>query len=214
MNHHAPMFPKFLGRFDVRKTSLDLYLFYLEVTKRGGYHQVYCSVIHIVDMVLLYFLYCYNQVLFFRNVFAHIIYVASNQQGLNLAKKMVSVNQSSNLLWDWCPHLVFDVASNMVSICRSSLFIQIYMFLCWIEYILSMNFLRCLYVIMHSLECFLQVDQEKKWGEVVSALKLEGNNETLCAQLEKLYKDLLYKFEILYFYRSPATQTATGSNTG
>jgi len=56
----------------------------------------------------------------------------------------------------------------------------------------------------------LQVDQEKKWGEVVSALKLEGNNETLCAQLEKLYKELLYKFEKLFFYRSPAT----GSNTG
>jgi len=67
---------------------------------------------------------------------------------------------------------------------------------------------------MHSLECFLQVDQEKKWGEVVSALKLEGNNATLCDQLEKLYKELLYKFEKLYFYRSPATQTATGSNTG
>ncbi|XP_024639183.1 high mobility group B protein 10 isoform X2 [Medicago truncatula] len=54
-----------------------------------------------------------------------------------------------------------------------------------------------------------QVDQEKKWGEVVSALKLEGNNATLCDQLEKLYKELLYKFETLYFYRSPAT----GSNT-
>jgi len=61
-----------------------------------------------------------------------------------------------------------------------------------------------------SLECFLQVDQEKKWGDVVSALKLEGNNATLCAQIEKLYKDLLFKFETLYFYRSPATGSDTG----
>ena len=72
MNHHAPVFPILFRRFDVRRTSLDLYLFYLEVTKRGGYHQVYCLVIHIVDMVLLYFF------IFFRNAFVHIIYVASN----------------------------------------------------------------------------------------------------------------------------------------
>ncbi|KAK2403248.1 high mobility group B protein [Trifolium repens] len=56
-----------------------------------------------------------------------------------------------------------------------------------------------------------QVGQQKKWGEVVSALKLEGNNVKLCAQVEKLYALLLYKFEKLYFYRFPATQTATGS---
>jgi len=70
--------PILFGSFNVRETSLDLYLFYLEVTKRGGYHQVYCSVHRlphmITCMVLLYY----------------IIYVASNQQGLNLAKTLVS----------------------------------------------------------------------------------------------------------------------------
>ncbi|XP_039690128.1 putative high mobility group B protein 11 isoform X2 [Medicago truncatula] len=55
-----------------------------------------------------------------------------------------------------------------------------------------------------------QVGQEKKWSEVVSALKLEGNNATLCAQVENLYGYLLYEFEKLYFYRSPATGTTTG----
>ncbi|PNX98248.1 high mobility group B protein 10-like, partial [Trifolium pratense] len=55
------------------------------------------------------------------------------------------------------------------------------------------------------------VGQQKKWGEVVSALKLEGNNVKLCAQVEKLYALLLYKFEKLYFYRFPATQAATSS---
>ncbi|XP_058756391.1 high mobility group B protein 10-like [Vicia villosa] len=59
-----------------------------------------------------------------------------------------------------------------------------------------------------------QVGKEKKWGEIVSALKLEGNNAKLCAQLEKLYANLLYKFEKFYFYRFPASQTATGSTKG
>ncbi|GAU21539.1 hypothetical protein TSUD_35020 [Trifolium subterraneum] len=59
-----------------------------------------------------------------------------------------------------------------------------------------------------------QVGQQKKWGEVVSALKLEGNNLKLCAQVEKLYALLLYKFEKLYFYRFPSTQTATSSTKG
>jgi len=63
---------------------------------------------------------------------------------------------------------------------------------------------------MDSLECFLQVGQEKKWGEVVSALKLEGNNATLCAQVENLYGYLLYEFEKLYFYRSPAATNTKG----
>ncbi|XP_061361404.1 high mobility group B protein 10-like [Gastrolobium bilobum] len=51
-----------------------------------------------------------------------------------------------------------------------------------------------------------QVGREKKWGEVVSALKLEGSNVKLSAQVEKLYAHLLYQFEQLYFYRSPANQ--------
>ncbi|XP_058742988.1 high mobility group B protein 10-like [Vicia villosa] len=56
-----------------------------------------------------------------------------------------------------------------------------------------------------------QVRKEKKWGEIVSALKLEGNNARLCTQVQKLYGKLLYKFEKLYFYRFPASQTASGS---
>ncbi|XP_058779097.1 high mobility group B protein 10-like [Vicia villosa] len=54
-----------------------------------------------------------------------------------------------------------------------------------------------------------QVGKEKKWGEIVSALKLEGNNAKLCLQLEKLYAKLLYKFEKLYFYTFPDSQTPT-----
>ncbi|XP_012569925.1 putative high mobility group B protein 11 [Cicer arietinum] len=54
---------------------------------------------------------------------------------------------------------------------------------------------------------FHQVGQQKKWGEVVCALKLEGSNTKLCAQVEKLYAHLLYKFEKLYFYRCPATSS-------
>lgn len=30
-----------LGSINARETSLDLYLFYSEVTRRGGFHQVY-----------------------------------------------------------------------------------------------------------------------------------------------------------------------------
>ncbi|CAI8603552.1 unnamed protein product [Vicia faba] len=44
--------------------------------------------------------------------------------------------------------------------------------------------------------------------------KLEGNNARLCSQLQKLYGKLLYKFEKYYFYRFPASQTATGSTKG
>ncbi|KAL9318716.1 hypothetical protein ACSQ67_015233 [Phaseolus vulgaris] len=51
-----------------------------------------------------------------------------------------------------------------------------------------------------------QVGREKKWGEVVIALKLEGNSVQLCAQVERLYSHLLYQFEQLYFYRSPVKQ--------
>ncbi|KAK7344280.1 hypothetical protein VNO77_13718 [Canavalia gladiata] len=61
---------------------------------------------------------------------------------------------------------------------------------------------------------FHQIVQEKKWGEVVSALKLEGNNVKLCAQVEKLYVHLLYQFEQLYFYRRPAKQATASSPKG
>ncbi|KAK7277244.1 hypothetical protein RIF29_18395 [Crotalaria pallida] len=50
-----------------------------------------------------------------------------------------------------------------------------------------------------------QVAREKKWGEVVSALKLEGCKEKLSAQVERLYARFLYQFERLYFYRDPAS---------
>ncbi|TKY52313.1 High mobility group B protein 10 [Spatholobus suberectus] len=59
-----------------------------------------------------------------------------------------------------------------------------------------------------------QVGREKKWGEVVSALKLEGNSVKLCAQVEKLYAHLLYQFEQLYFYRRPAKQAGSSSTKG
>jgi len=55
---------------------------------------------------------------------------------------------------------------------------------------------------MDSLECF-KVALQNKWVEVVSALKLEGNNAMLSARLEILYAILLYKFEKLYFSASP-----------
>ncbi|MED6186232.1 hypothetical protein PIB30_064892 [Stylosanthes scabra] len=56
---------------------------------------------------------------------------------------------------------------------------------------------------------FNQVSREKKWGEVASALRLEGNNARLSAQVEKLYSQLLYQFEQLYFYRAPAKSSKT-----
>lgn len=79
--------PILFGSFNVRETSLDLYLFYLEVTRRGGYQQVYCLVTSYHDIVLLY-------LLFFRNACVYVIYVAFNfnLQGLNLVKKLVSAN--------------------------------------------------------------------------------------------------------------------------
>ncbi|QCE07256.1 hypothetical protein DEO72_LG9g2273 [Vigna unguiculata] len=62
-----------------------------------------------------------------------------------------------------------------------------------------------------------QVGREKKWGEVVIALKLEGNSVKLCAQVERLYSHLLYQFEQLYFYRRPeklAFRSATNKEEG
>ncbi|MED6108964.1 hypothetical protein PIB30_029190 [Stylosanthes scabra] len=56
---------------------------------------------------------------------------------------------------------------------------------------------------------FNQVSREKKWGEVASALRLEGNIARLSAQVEKLYSQLLYQFEQLYFYRAPAKSSKT-----
>ncbi|XP_057426386.1 high mobility group B protein 10-like [Lotus japonicus] len=54
-----------------------------------------------------------------------------------------------------------------------------------------------------------QVGRDKKWGEVVSALKLEGNNAKLSAQVEMLYAYLLYDFEQMYFFQCPAKQAST-----
>ncbi|XP_058744845.1 uncharacterized protein LOC131617597 [Vicia villosa] len=56
---------------------------------------------------------------------------------------------------------------------------------------------------------YKQVGKQKQWGEVVSALKLEGSNAKLPSQIKKLYANLLYKFEKIYFYRFRATQTTT-----
>ncbi|XP_039685543.1 high mobility group B protein 10 isoform X2 [Medicago truncatula] len=58
---------------------------------------------------------------------------------------------------------------------------------------------------------FHQVGLQNKWTEVVSALKLEGNNAMLSAQVEKIYATLLYKFEKLYFYRFPPTGSSQGT---
>ncbi|KAE9611913.1 putative transcription factor & chromatin remodeling ARID-HMG family [Lupinus albus] len=60
---------------------------------------------------------------------------------------------------------------------------------------------------------FRQVGREKKWGEVVSALKLDGNNANLSDQVEKLYANVLYQFEQLYFYRVRATQADAANKT-
>jgi len=62
---------------------------------------------------------------------------------------------------------------------------------------------------MDFLKCF-QVALQNKWNEVVSALKLEGNNAILSIQVESLYATLLYKFEKLYFHRFPATGCPKG----
>ena len=61
---------------------------------------------------------------------------------------------------------------------------------------------------------YLQVSQNRKWAEVVSALKLEDNNATLPAQLEKLYASLLYQFEQLYNYRDSGKQVTRKSYNG
>jgi len=68
--------------------------------------------------------------------------------------------------------------------------------------------------IMLNIVSNFQVDREKKWGEVVFALKLEGNSVKLCAQAEKFYAHLLYQFEQLYFYRRPAKQAGSNSTKG
>ncbi|MED6210209.1 hypothetical protein PIB30_062003, partial [Stylosanthes scabra] len=53
------------------------------------------------------------------------------------------------------------------------------------------------------------ISRKKKWDEVVSAMRLEGNIARLSAQDEKLYSQLLYQFEQLYFYRAPAKSSKT-----
>ncbi|XP_019461937.1 PREDICTED: high mobility group B protein 10-like isoform X2 [Lupinus angustifolius] len=57
-----------------------------------------------------------------------------------------------------------------------------------------------------------QVARGKKWGEVVSALKLEGCNAKLSGQVERLYARFLYQYERLYFYRSPSKHSAAASS--
>ncbi|KAL2325601.1 hypothetical protein Fmac_024659 [Flemingia macrophylla] len=59
-----------------------------------------------------------------------------------------------------------------------------------------------------------QVGREKKWGEIVVAMKLEGDSVKLCAQVEKLYAHILYQYEQLYFYRRPAKQAGSSSSKG
>ncbi|CAL0333438.1 unnamed protein product [Lupinus luteus] len=57
-----------------------------------------------------------------------------------------------------------------------------------------------------------QVARGKKWGEVVSALKLEGCNSKLSGQVERLYARFLYQYERLYFYRTPSKHSAAASS--
>ncbi|KAE9592430.1 hypothetical protein Lal_00028633 [Lupinus albus] len=57
-----------------------------------------------------------------------------------------------------------------------------------------------------------QVAREKKWGEVVTALKLEGCNAKLSGQVERLYARFLYQYERLYFYRCPSKHSAAASS--
>ncbi|KAK4273389.1 hypothetical protein QN277_021802 [Acacia crassicarpa] len=59
-----------------------------------------------------------------------------------------------------------------------------------------------------------QVSRDKKWDELVSALKLEGSQANLPVQLEKCYALLLYQFEQLYHYRDPAHKAATNPTLG
>jgi len=61
-----------LCRFNVRETSLDLYLLYLEVTRRGGFHQVCILYVHFSLMhacVCILGTFC-----FFHYLHAHQIY--------------------------------------------------------------------------------------------------------------------------------------------
>lgn len=59
-----------------------------------------------------------------------------------------------------------------------------------------------------------QVSRDRKWDELVSALKLQGSNAKLPVQLEKCYALLLYQFERLYHYRDPAQKAATSPTSG
>lgn len=63
---------------------------------------------------------------------------------------------------------------------------------------------------MDSLECF-QFGKQKKWGEIVSALKLksEGNNTNLSAQLKSSMNIFLYEFE-----KFPASKVAIDNTKG
>ncbi|XP_057440675.1 putative high mobility group B protein 11 isoform X2 [Lotus japonicus] len=79
---------------------------------------------------------------------------------------------------------------------------------------LILNDLYLFYLEVTKRGGYHQVDQEKKWGEVVSALKLEGSNAKLSAQVEMLYANLLYEFEQLYFYRCPTKQASTKAEGG
>ncbi|KAJ7977853.1 High mobility group B protein like [Quillaja saponaria] len=57
-----------------------------------------------------------------------------------------------------------------------------------------------------------QVTVDKKWDEVVSALKLDGGNVKVPAQLKKLYANLLYQFEKIHHYRERTKQSEARHN--
>ncbi|XP_028791421.1 high mobility group B protein 10-like [Neltuma alba] len=59
-----------------------------------------------------------------------------------------------------------------------------------------------------------QVSRERKWDELVSALKLQGSKANLPVQLEKCYALLLYPFEQIYHYRDPAQKAVTNPTLG
>ena len=82
-----------LGSFNVRETLLDLYLFYLEVTRREGYHQVYILLLHfpVVHTILVSYFYCIG---------AHAVAVAIN--GRMLACKPLRMHCRANLPSQTC----------------------------------------------------------------------------------------------------------------
>ncbi|XP_057961850.1 high mobility group B protein 10-like [Malania oleifera] len=51
---------------------------------------------------------------------------------------------------------------------------------------------------------FHQVSKDGKWDDLVSALNLNSSIPELPLQLQKLYANVLYKFEHMYFYRTSA----------